>query len=573
MTISTQTTKVVALGNGVTTVFDYNFLIPAASDVEVIYTDLSGTNTTLTPSDYSITGLNNPLGGTVTYPLSGSPIAAGTSLTIARQLPLVQLTTISNQGGFYPQAVDQALDYLTMLVQQVNELFSRALVAPIEDPDAPLPLPPVAARASQLLGFDGDGNPIASQPSSALVSSAMQPVVSAATLAIARTALGLGTMATEGIGAGLADDGSGNVEVLFGQTSVSTNTAITSAHYLKHLIVTGPVTLTLPRANTLFSDFGFWVFAFTGTVTVAVNAADSFKGQASGASIGIPAGWVAYITTNAANTGIWYINASLPALPLQAPQSGQSFSNLVIQNNSGTPDKKLDVTADELVLSGTGTQVRLTSFSGTVDGTTVGVVNGLDTGSLQANTWYYLYGIAGVGLTGIVSSGLLLSASATAPTMPSGYTFKKLLGGFRTNSSINFYRTIQRGRSAQYLIGSNPTTVRIAASGVLGSISTPTWSAVAISTYVPTAIASRIMGYLQIGAATEGVGAMLAPSNTYGAYTSTTNRPPVVNSTQAGDDNITWATPFNFVIETTNIYYAANDATGAVAITGWELNI
>jgi hypothetical protein len=36
-------------------------------------------------------------------------------------LPLVQETTISNQGGFYPSVVEAALDYLMMCIQQVAQ--------------------------------------------------------------------------------------------------------------------------------------------------------------------------------------------------------------------------------------------------------------------------------------------------------------------------------------------------------------------------------------------------------------------------------------------------------------------
>ena len=60
------------------------------------------------------------MGGTVQYPTSGSPIATGTSLTVQRILPLQQLTTISNQGDFSPQVIEQALDTLCMEIQQVS---------------------------------------------------------------------------------------------------------------------------------------------------------------------------------------------------------------------------------------------------------------------------------------------------------------------------------------------------------------------------------------------------------------------------------------------------------------------
>lgn len=198
MTVSTTSNRVVALGNGITTVFNFSFIGVAAADLTVIYTDSSGTETTLTSSQYSVT-LNAPgpgqlwgYGGSVTYPLSGSPIASGTSLTIDRVLPLTQLTSIANQGDFYPNAVEQALDYVTMVTQQLQDEIGRQITAPVSDPAGlNYVLPAVAQRAGQLLSFDDDGNVIVGQPSSVIVSSAMQPVVEAATTFLGAAAMGV----------------------------------------------------------------------------------------------------------------------------------------------------------------------------------------------------------------------------------------------------------------------------------------------------------------------------------------------------------------------------------------------
>jgi len=90
-----------------------------------LYTNTSGAQNVLSPSQYTI-ALNSPaigslwgVGGSVTYS-SGSPIPAGTSLTITRTLPLQQLTTLSDQGDFNPQVIEQALDTLEMQLQQVS---------------------------------------------------------------------------------------------------------------------------------------------------------------------------------------------------------------------------------------------------------------------------------------------------------------------------------------------------------------------------------------------------------------------------------------------------------------------
>jgi len=76
--------------------------------------------TILSPALYTITGLGNSAGGTVIYPLSGSPLVSGQYLTINRNVPLTQTVSISNQGTFYPHVVEQGLDQLELQIQQLN---------------------------------------------------------------------------------------------------------------------------------------------------------------------------------------------------------------------------------------------------------------------------------------------------------------------------------------------------------------------------------------------------------------------------------------------------------------------
>lgn len=133
MTISTTTSTITIAGNASTTVFSFPFVADSPSTMEVLYTDASGNTSTLSPSLYTLfinapaTGQLWGIGGTVTYPNTGSPpvpIAVGTFLTITRIVPLTQTVSISNQGAFYPQAVEQALDLLELQLQQVDESVS-----------------------------------------------------------------------------------------------------------------------------------------------------------------------------------------------------------------------------------------------------------------------------------------------------------------------------------------------------------------------------------------------------------------------------------------------------------------
>lgn len=189
MTVATTSSSVTAQGNGVTTLFNYAFIIPTINDVVVSVVDNTvspATVTVLTSSQFDITGLGDADGGTVEYPLMGSPLATGFTITIERSVPYQQLVSIANQGNFYPQVTEQALDNLEMQIQQVVGQVDRAIHFPSVDPSSlSAELPPAADRANQVCAFDSLGNVTVGQPSSAVVSSAMQPIVGASTIPVA----------------------------------------------------------------------------------------------------------------------------------------------------------------------------------------------------------------------------------------------------------------------------------------------------------------------------------------------------------------------------------------------------
>ena len=132
MTISITTNKTgPTAGDGVVTSFNYNFRIDDEDDLVVIHTDATGVETTLTiTADYTVAGVGDEAGGTITYPVSGSPLLATETLTLKRVLALTQLTNLRNQGGYFPEVQETALDRLLMQVQQLDEQLGRALLVP-----------------------------------------------------------------------------------------------------------------------------------------------------------------------------------------------------------------------------------------------------------------------------------------------------------------------------------------------------------------------------------------------------------------------------------------------------------
>lgn len=167
MTVSTTAYAAIGVGNGATTVFSFSFIPDNTDTIQVTYTNVSGVATVLNPSAYTLF-INPPaigslwgVGGTVTYPLSGSPIPTGSTLTIQRVVPYTQNVSISNQGAFYPQAVEQGLDLLELQLQQLTGAEPLDVRAPISDGAIDMTLPTKTARASMYLGFDANGLPVA----------------------------------------------------------------------------------------------------------------------------------------------------------------------------------------------------------------------------------------------------------------------------------------------------------------------------------------------------------------------------------------------------------------------------
>lgn len=121
--------------------------------------------------------------------------------------------------------------------------------------------------------------------------------------------------------------------------------------------------------------------------------------------------------------------------------------NLLLTNNAGTPNSQIDITADEVVLKSTGGRSYVAStVSVTVNIASGVTVNGLDALPLEAaSTWYYVWLIYKPS-TGTMAG--LLSLSSTVLVMPTGYSYKALVGAVRNDAGSNFLTVYQRDRRA-----------------------------------------------------------------------------------------------------------------------------
>jgi hypothetical protein len=135
MTISSTNRKAGPyIGNGTTTVFPFYFKVFTAADVEVVrLTVATNVETILTlTTNYTVT-LNtdqnaNP-GGSIS--LVAGALASGFNLVITSDIGNLQPTDLTNQGGFYPDVINDALDRATIQIQQLQESVDRAALLPI----------------------------------------------------------------------------------------------------------------------------------------------------------------------------------------------------------------------------------------------------------------------------------------------------------------------------------------------------------------------------------------------------------------------------------------------------------
>ena len=246
---------------------------------------------------------------------------------------------------------------------------------------------------------------------------------------------------------------------------------------------------------------------------------------------------------------------------------GAGYRNLKAQVTS---DTQVAVTADMLLVEdANGFIVRLAAVNYTA-GLGVAGAGGLDTGAATGSNWYSVWIIYNA--TTATAAGLL-SLSASSPTMPSGYTFKARVGWVRYDATPKLWRTLQYGRRAQIVIGTNPTALPIMISGSSGSVSTPTWTAVSVSSFVPsTASVIEVLLFQDQGNSLN-TALMAAPNNADGSYTSSSNPPPM--SLQNGaNEFMRMGIRSAMVLESTNVYYASNAGSGpGLACCGWEDNI
>ena len=137
-------------------------------------------------------------------------------------------------------------------------------------------------------------------------------------------------------------------------------------------------------------------------------------------------------------------------VPAFATPATNGFVDARSVNISYASVTSLSVNFGNLVVNSVaGNSIAINNSSAyTLNLSTNSLPNGLDTGSLIASTYYYVFAIYNSTTSSVAT---LSSLSPTAPTLPTGYTYFRLIGLFRTNSSSQIDALYnQNGRAVNF---------------------------------------------------------------------------------------------------------------------------
>jgi hypothetical protein len=221
------------------------------------------------------------------------------------------------------------------------------------------------------------------------------------------------------------------------------------------------------------------------------------------------------------------------------------------------------ITADEFtVRNATNGYTTLKAVSVSANLGAAAGAGAIDAGVSSASTWYYLHIIYNPTTS---SRSAIASLSATAPTLPAGYTMSGFAGMVRTDATANKFplAMIQRNDRASLVTASSGTN--LSALPVMASGSNPaTLLTVAVGAFAPPNAVSIIVAISSTSintANSAGPNASYVQGLTGNIYQS------IVNAAASGGASQV----VEIFLESTNIY--ANLGGGQVRATGWRLNL
>lgn len=222
--------------------------------------------------------------------------------------------------------------------------------------------------------------------------------------------------------------------------------ASVSNQWINAIGTTGLPTSTQPNFTNLAGSLAVVQMTTTGVTagsytnsSITVNGQGLVTAASTGSSGSVLPGYLsgnslAYLTTTTFNTGIGTVSDSTAAVYMTlAAAISKSTSSWVVGTGNG----------------------------------------GLDTGTIASTTWYHVFVIE---RTDLATTDVLFSLSATAPTMPANYTYKRRIGSILTNGSSQFVQWVQYNDYFLWLVmvqdsaSTNPGTSAV--TRTLGSVPT-----------------------------------------------------------------------------------------------------
>ena len=165
MTVQKDVTKNIYVGNGSTRTFPFTFECPAEHPEYIKVYLMQDDGTALATSDYQL----DMDARQITYPSSGTALPEGKKLVIMRELPLQQMMNLVNNGPYFAEDIETALDESIMALQQIAEKLNRTITMSVDiDGDAFVNEVPFEAGKSFRIADDGKSIVLTEDPARVL---------------------------------------------------------------------------------------------------------------------------------------------------------------------------------------------------------------------------------------------------------------------------------------------------------------------------------------------------------------------------------------------------------------------
>lgn len=128
MTVQKDVAKNIYVGNGSTRTFPFTFECPAEHLEYIKVYLMQDDGTALATSDYQL----DMDARQITYPSSGTALPEGKKLVIMRELPLQQMMNLVNNGPYFAEDIETALDESIMALQQIAEKLNRTITMSVD---------------------------------------------------------------------------------------------------------------------------------------------------------------------------------------------------------------------------------------------------------------------------------------------------------------------------------------------------------------------------------------------------------------------------------------------------------